>query len=61
MVQRESLLCPAAAGVAVGAMFSPAPVNDLIDMDRSEGDPLTNKCMWGCGALGSQLCALRCP
>ena len=49
------------AGVAVGAMFSPAQVNDLIDMDRSEGDPPTNKCMWGCGELGSQLCALRCP
>ena len=53
MVRRESLLCPAAAGVAVGAMLSPAAVDDLIDMDRSEADPLTNKCIWGCGELGS--------
>ena len=36
MVRKESLLCPAVSGVGVGAMLSPAAVNDHIDQDRPD-------------------------
>ena len=40
-------------GGGVGAMLSPAAVNDHIDKDRPDSDPLTNRCIWGCGCLGT--------
>ena len=52
MVRKESLLCPAVSGVGVGAMLSPAAVNDHIDKDRPDSEPIHNRCIWGCGCLG---------
>ena len=53
MVRKESLSCSAVAGVGVGAMLSPAAVNNHINKDRPDSEPIHNRCIWGCGRFSS--------
>ena len=50
MIRKESSRCPAAAGVAVGALLSPAAIGEMRNREH-----VSDMCIWNCG----HICWLR--
>ena len=47
LIREESSRCPAAAGVAVGALLSPAAIGDMRNREH-----VSDRCIWNCGNRG---------